>query len=76
MKTRYKILWVSLAFISFFVGLIILLGFCFIRVPYNQYAIAHHKVFDTMTDTRVRTKGRYFLGLDMELYTFPRGLLK
>lgn len=76
MKTRYKVLIVSLSFLALLVASIILLGFCFHRVEYNEYALAYNTVFNTMTDTQPRTHGNYFLGLDMILMRFPRGLVK
>lgn len=76
MKSRYKVLVVALVAVSLLAAIIIMLGFCFHKVEYGEYALAHNSVFDTMTDTQARTYGRYFLGLDMELYRFPRGIHK
>lgn len=76
MKSRYKVLVVSLVLVGVLVAIIIMLGFCFHKVEYGEYALAHNTVFNTMTDTQPRTFGRYFLGLDMELFRFPRGLHK
>jgi hypothetical protein len=76
MKSRYKVLVVALVVVALLVAIVVLLGYCFHKVEYGEYALAHNVVWDTMTDTQARTYGRYFLGLDMELYRFPRGLHK